>query len=410
MAGRIFVTGDCHGDFARFKWERFPVQDELDREDYMIICGDFGGVWTPGEESAAEKNALDALNEKSFTTLFVDGNHENFDRLYEYPEEDWHGGRIHRIRDHIFHLCRGYIFEICGNRIFCFGGASSRDRRGVILDAEDPKFEAKLLRARSDGKAFRIKHLSWWEEELPNAEEYARARRNLKMDDPDTVASCGTDTTKAGTGDDGDSGTAEPSFDTGRAMTGQAVDYIITHCCATSAIDDFGMRGRFGTDEFTDFLDGLREKCTYKRWYFGHYHMDRDISKRETMLCDAIIPLGCTAEDATDFEWNAIYKRSDKVEFLASPRGERIKLTGHIYTVNFASPAGGSGTNEATERGDGSAERTYPVSSGTIEALERADAHDGRTYPASYDIFAEYEGEVVLIKNVPGKNITGRIK
>lgn len=33
------------------------------------------------------------LNDRPFTTLFVDGNHENFDLLNAYPVENWHGGK-----------------------------------------------------------------------------------------------------------------------------------------------------------------------------------------------------------------------------------------------------------------------------------------------------------------------------
>lgn len=48
MAGTIFVTGDIHGDPGRFSKERFPRQRELDKEDYMIICGDFGHSFDAG--------------------------------------------------------------------------------------------------------------------------------------------------------------------------------------------------------------------------------------------------------------------------------------------------------------------------------------------------------------------------
>lgn len=41
----IWATGDCHGNFERFKPEYFPEQAEMTKEDTMIICGDFGGVW-----------------------------------------------------------------------------------------------------------------------------------------------------------------------------------------------------------------------------------------------------------------------------------------------------------------------------------------------------------------------------
>ena len=41
----IYATGDTHGNFQRFAPEHFPEQAGMTKEDYMIICGDFGGVW-----------------------------------------------------------------------------------------------------------------------------------------------------------------------------------------------------------------------------------------------------------------------------------------------------------------------------------------------------------------------------
>ena len=123
----IYITGDCHSDFTRFSMDNFPIQTEMTKDDYVIICGDFGGVWTFENESEQEKYWLDWLNKKNFTTLFVDGNHENFTRLYNYPEKKWHGGKVHKIRDSVLHLMRGEIFEIDNKRIFTFGGASNEN-------------------------------------------------------------------------------------------------------------------------------------------------------------------------------------------------------------------------------------------------------------------------------------------
>ena len=61
----IFVTGDTHGSRSygrfsfdgfmhRFNTESFPEQRELTKTDYMIICGDFGGVWNTDRVSASE--------------------------------------------------------------------------------------------------------------------------------------------------------------------------------------------------------------------------------------------------------------------------------------------------------------------------------------------------------------------
>ena len=78
----IFVTGDTHGDFYRFSLEEFPEQKEMTRDDTMIICGDFGGVWCGDERDNEE---LDKLAQLPFTIVFVSGNHENFDALARYP-------------------------------------------------------------------------------------------------------------------------------------------------------------------------------------------------------------------------------------------------------------------------------------------------------------------------------------
>jgi len=41
----IYITGDTHGDFQRFGSKYFPQQKEMSREDYVVIAGDFGGLW-----------------------------------------------------------------------------------------------------------------------------------------------------------------------------------------------------------------------------------------------------------------------------------------------------------------------------------------------------------------------------
>lgn len=77
----IFITGDCHGDFRKFAVDFFPEQTRMAKDDIVIILGDFGGICNKDGESNAERYWLKWLNDKPFTTVFVDGNHENFDRL-----------------------------------------------------------------------------------------------------------------------------------------------------------------------------------------------------------------------------------------------------------------------------------------------------------------------------------------
>ena len=74
MKHRFFITGDTHGDFRRFSSQYFLEGKNLNRNDYVIICGDFGGIWNTDEHNLSEKYWLDWLNAKPWTTLFVDGN------------------------------------------------------------------------------------------------------------------------------------------------------------------------------------------------------------------------------------------------------------------------------------------------------------------------------------------------
>ena len=111
----IWVTGDTHGDWIhRVNMYSFPEQREMSKDDYVIILGDFG-IW---RDSPQQRWYLNWLEEKHFTTLFIDGNHENYDILDSYPVEEWHGGKVHFIKPSIIHLMRGQVFDIDGLK-FC---------------------------------------------------------------------------------------------------------------------------------------------------------------------------------------------------------------------------------------------------------------------------------------------------
>ena len=245
----FYITGDTHSDFSRFTEENFPIQSEMTKDDYIIICGDFGGVWTFEEESRREKEALDWLNNKNFTTLFVDGNHENYTRLYNYPIEEWKGGKVHKIRDSVLHLMRGEIFDIDNKKIFAFGGAKSHDIQDGILNLDE---EEKIYEYRKRGAYFRIRDFSWWDLELPTNQEMENGIENLEK-------------------------------------INYKVDYIISHCCPTS-IQSL-INSTYKRDILTDYLQQISEKCTFKRWYFGHYHDYKQVNSQFTLLYENIVPL-----------------------------------------------------------------------------------------------------------------------
>lgn len=256
MAGRIFITGDTHAEPNKLNATNFPVQKELDKDDFVIICGDFGLVWDYVGESAYEKHWLDWLEDKPFTTLFCDGNHECFDRLYKYPVEKWHSGNVHKIRPSVIHLMRGQFYDLFGTKVFSFGGAQSHDIKDGILDPDNKEDCEKIYEWRHDcfGRQFRILGVSWWPQELPNEEEYEEGLKNLKKND-------------------------------------NKVDIVVSHDCPSSTQSLLGALqcGLYKTDKLNDYLEDVRVSVDFDKWYFGHYHVDRNINKKERCLYDDIV-------------------------------------------------------------------------------------------------------------------------
>jgi len=135
----IYITGDTHGEFKyRFNTENFPEQREMTKDDYVIICGDFGGVWDVG-----------------------------------------------------------------------------------------------------------------WEQELANEEEMQEGSDNLRAHD-------------------------------------YTVDFIVTHCCSTSTqiiLDE----AIYTPDRETDYLEFIKNYANYKKWFFGHYHDNRNVSDKEILIYEQMI-------------------------------------------------------------------------------------------------------------------------
>lgn len=238
----IYLTGDTHGEFTRLTQNRLLRKGALTREDYVIICGDFGGIWYAGER---QEKTLDALSRLPFTLLFADGNHENYDLLESYPISLWHGGKVQEIRENALHLMRGQIYSIEGKTFFVMGGAACHDLWNGVLDPGSPDFEEKYRRFRKRGAFFRIKGMSWWPQELPSEAEIAEGRDNLLARD-------------------------------------RKVDIVISHCAPTeiqrriaARLDDHS----YSENRLTAFLQWVWDECTFQNWYCGHYHHEMDFGK-----------------------------------------------------------------------------------------------------------------------------------
>ena len=221
----LYVCGDTHGqiDLAKLTSKWFKEGKSLTKNDYVLICGDCGAVW--GEDSI-DLYLQEWFSGKPWTTLYVDGNHENHDALDRRDVEMWNGGRIHRISDSLIHLMRGQVYEIDDRKIFTMGGATSHDKEW-----------------RTEGK-------SWWAREMPSMAEYDEAILNLAKND-------------------------------------NKVDYVFSHCAPTSIHNQ--IKPWYENDELTKFHDVIKDSIEFKKWFFGHYHEDKDINEKFSALYDEVI-------------------------------------------------------------------------------------------------------------------------
>ena len=104
-----------------------------------------------------------------------------------------------------------------------------------------PDFERRYWTLRRMNAQFRVLGHSWWREEMPSEAEYAEAEANLDR-------------------------------------AGWCVDCILTHCAPTSIAQRLGQH--YQPDELTDFLETIKERCQFSKWFCGHYHVNQVIDER----------------------------------------------------------------------------------------------------------------------------------
>lgn len=139
----MFV-GDLHAD--PFLWKNTQQLVEHFEVDAFVIVGDFGW-WNDRNPGAREFE-----NETGIPCYWIDGNHENFDHLYEFW--DYHLLEPQETSEDIYWCPRGTILQLGRFTAMMFGGGTSVD------------------------KEYRVPRNSWWEQEKINQGEIDRALEN----------------------------------------------------------------------------------------------------------------------------------------------------------------------------------------------------------------------------------------
>lgn len=222
----VYLTGDTHGDFRRIA--DFCTRFETSVDDVMIILGDAGINFSGGLKDQAKKDYIAAI---PITLFCIHGNHEQRPyNILSYQEKEWHNGIVYVEEEYpnILFAKDGEIFELDGYQTIAIGGAYSID------------------------KMMRIAYgYGWWKDEQPSEETKQYVEQQLSDHD-------------------------------------WKVDIVLSHTIPLKyePIESF-MSGvnQSRVDKSTEqWLDEIEDKLNYKKWYCGHYHVEKKIDKMEIMF------------------------------------------------------------------------------------------------------------------------------
>lgn len=222
----ILLTGDTHGNFLRL--EKLQNKFNLIDKDTLIILGDVGLNF---ERDWRDEKRKEFVNAYPFTTFCIHGNHEMRPwHLSTCLERSYRGGTVwyEEAYPHIVYAKDGEVYDFDGLSCMVIGGAYSVDKHKRL--------------------AFQ---LPWFEDEQPSDEikkavEQALSERNWK------------------------------------------IDVVLSHTCPERFIPiEMFLPGvdQSKVDTSTEeWLGKIEEKLSYKRWYCGHYHLNKHIEKLEFLF------------------------------------------------------------------------------------------------------------------------------
>lgn len=225
----IYITGDTHGDFTSIMW--FLYNTKTTKDDVLIILGDVGINYNLNLYDDLVKTELD---KEQISFLCINGNHE------ERPEniETYH---LKHIKHKAFEAdC--YVEDEYPNLYFLKNGAFK-----LVEDSQNKGTDLRCLSisgAYSVDKDYRLKHgYQWFESEELTDKEMTEIIDKIYGE----------------------------------------YDYVFTHTCPEKYIPMEALMDGIDQDSVSrrmeTFLDKVENTISYKKWYCGHWHIEKQVDK-----------------------------------------------------------------------------------------------------------------------------------
>ena len=216
----IYITGDVHRDFERIY--EFTKKYKTTLNDYLIILGDVGINYYLDE---SDKKLKEELSNLPINLLCIQGNHEERpENISSYKTFKMFSGDvfIENKYPNLIFLKDGEVYNINDQKVLVIGGAYSID------------------------KEYRIRYgYHWFKDEQPSYKTKEKVKEVINKDNN--------------------------------------IDIILTHTCPLKyePIEAFydGIDQK-KVDKSTEyFLEEVEKKLNYKKWYCGHFHINKSIYK-----------------------------------------------------------------------------------------------------------------------------------
>lgn len=224
----IYITGDTHGEFGRFK--RFCEIAEPTAEDIMIILGDAGFNYSRSRSDEKNKKYMDSIG---MTVFSIHGNHElRPTNVPGYKTKTFCGGTVWYQDEYpnLLFAKDGEIYRFGEYDCIVIGGAYSVD---------------KYWRLAVGAK--------WFANEQPSPEIKEYVEQQL-------------------------------------APRGNKIDIVLSHTCPIKYEPTEVFLPGFDqskVDKSTEeWLGKIEAELDYKKWYCGHFHTIKKIDKLQFMFKD----------------------------------------------------------------------------------------------------------------------------